>query len=154
MTAYIRFFKYTLKHTMWGAKRPYLDRSFRDFSGCHKYYRNLALPLLQLFIFSISVVSLVNFQSYKSQISFSFPKMHPHPLFLPCLMKAEDSPFLLITEKTKTQSISSLKSPHFYLNKLLAHLFLSIREFSVKIKRQTFFLKHSLPGPTTPLYTQ
>lgn len=26
MTAYIRFFKYTLKHTMWGVKRPYLDR--------------------------------------------------------------------------------------------------------------------------------
>lgn len=110
--------------------------------------------------FSISVVSLVNFPSYKSQISFSFPKTPPHPLFLHCLKKAEDSPFLLITEKTKIQIISSLKSLHFYFNELLAHLFLSIRESSMlKLKGKLFFTTFSLisvfimPQPQIPSHS-
>lgn len=116
-------------------------QAFKDLRGCYKHYCNLALLLFQLFIFSVSVASLVSFQSYKSQISFSFPKTGLHPLFLACLMKAEDSPFVLITEKTKIQIISSLKSLHFYFNKLLTSTFIFEyqREFYVKIKRQTFF---------------
>ena len=88
MTAYIRFFKYTLKHTMWGAKRPYLDRPFRDLSGCRKYYCNLAFlcssnSFSQFLWFLLSISNLTNLRSPLVSLRcplthYSFPA-HPWP---------------------------------------------------------------------------
>lgn len=130
-----------LKHTMRSVKRPYLDRLSKTSEAatsttatwpffCSSYSFSQFLWLL------LSVSNLTNLRS-----PLGFPKTGLHPLFLACLMKAEDSPFVLITEKTKIQIISSLKSLHFYFNKLLTSTFIFEyqREFYVKIKRQTFF---------------